>query len=478
MIEASVQTLLPIWQSHAPDLLLIAALLMLLTGYPIAFILGGLAFLFALFGDLSGLVHLADYHSLPAQIFNQILLDPALLALPLLLFFCELMIETGQMAGLSHALKSQFQLPCSGANAAAQPHRLRNSRPKSSKPQAPERSIFMTLFVPGAVLGIVLARTFEIPTEFLTLGLLPIALVLVGLYVTNWILGMWVELGHQNLKQDWLSGATGSPEGASPPGRKPSRFSMLMRLLPPLLLGGGALILLTQYRVSLFATLAILSLGLILVAICQGRLGPSLLLQVMNRAAVTAGAVAAILIAAYSFHMVYLDLGGALRLEQLASLIVPPDSGPQPWLALIALLAALALLGLVLDWLILAVMVVPLLMPIFTHMDFNSLLTPKWAGIGTRLASIQPSNLLTANEIIIQAKLWFAALLWLSLISGLVTYAKQNGELVIKTLAPDLRKTQTGPISLLLFIMLQLIGLAACLIRPETVLWLPSLLIQ
>nr|WP_321445422.1 hypothetical protein [uncultured Cohaesibacter sp.] len=478
MSDAFLQGLQTVWQGHAPDLLLVCALLLLFTGFPIAFILGGTTLLFALLGDMSGIINLADYQTLPAQIFNQILLDPALLALPLLLFFCELLIETGQMAGLSKLLKAQFQPANREAIKSSRAHESWKPHPKPKKPKGPNRSIFMMLFVPGAVLGIVLARIFEIPTEFLTLGLLPISLILIALYLVNWILGMWVEASHQKLKRDWLPNAADQTQEAVPKTERPSRLALMMSLLSPMILAGGALVLLIHYQVSLFATLAILSLGLILLALAQGRLGPGLLLNVMNRAAITTGSIAAILIAAYCFHLIFLDLGGAVRLEQFASMLVSAETGPQPWLALLALLFALSLLGLVFDWLILAAMVIPLLMPIFTHMDFNSLLTPKWAGIGTHFASIQQTNLLTANEIIIQAKLWFAALLWLSLMTALVTYARQNGEMATKTLAPGQRKTQTGSVSLHLFIMLQLIGLGACLIMPETVLWLPSLLIR
>ena len=469
MSDVLLQTTFDVWHKHACDVLLICAFGLLITGYPVAFILAGAACVFALLGLHTGLLALSSFDGLAANLFNQVLLDPALLALPLLLFFCELMIETGQMARASLTLKTLLGAGIPNNQPPKTDAKRWAVKTKPPKVKPTERSIFMMVFVPGAILTILLARLFNVPTEFLAFGLLPVIIALCCLYLTNWVLDMWVKAHKQHLKQ-------ASEEEEALIVRVPI-LRLLLAFIPPILLGLVALALLIHFRVSLFATLAILSLALVLLALVQGRLGFVAFLNVMNRAAIATGSIAAILLAAYGFHLVYLELGGALRLQQVASAVIPDGSPVNPWGLLLSILAGLALLGLIFDWLILAMVAVPLLLPIFSQMDFNSLLTPLWAGTSTRLASIEPSNLLVANDLIIQERLWFAALVWMALVTGLVTYAKQNGELATKTLAPGIRKTQDRHVSLLLFIMLQLIGLGTFLIVPQTVLWLPSLLI-
>ena len=406
--------------------MLVVMLLLTFSGYPLAFVLAGTAVIFALVAIETGLVSLPLFKDLPGQLFNEVLLDPALLALPLLLFFCELLIETGQMARSSLMIKHLFHVPNVEAQNQKKARKKFSDPAPSAKNTGFDRSVFMMIFAPGAVLCLLLARIFDIPVEYLTFALLPVASLLCVLYFANWLLGLWVVSHKQKLKQCHNTDIADNPWVAT-------TFAVsLFRLLPPFLMGIIALVLMLHVRASLFSTLSIVILCLLVLSLCQGKLRLVTLFEVMHRAAITTGAIAAILLAVHAFHLVYFALGGHVRLNEVASWFLSIDNGPTPWLILLLLLFALAFLGLIFDWLILAIVVIPLLMPIFAQMDFNSLLIPIWAVASTHLAANDMSNNLIASDLILQTRLWFAALLWVSLTTALVTFAKQNGEMATK----------------------------------------------
>jgi tripartite ATP-independent transporter DctM subunit len=79
------------------DLLMFAAVFgALLTGYPVAFALGGTAFLFALIGHLLGVFDLAFLQALPQRIYG-IMTNDVLIAIPLFIYM-GVMLERSKVA--------------------------------------------------------------------------------------------------------------------------------------------------------------------------------------------------------------------------------------------------------------------------------------------------------------------------------------------------------------------------------------------
>ncbi|WP_373236726.1 hypothetical protein [Cohaesibacter celericrescens] len=464
--------ILPVlWFDNAPLWLLVAFLFLFVTGYPIAFSLGALSLLFGWAGLETGLIETTVLSSIPDGIFSHILFDPALLCLPLLLFFTELLVESGQMERASFAIKGMMD-PLKPEREATKKRKvgIQIKSRAGNREVCGERSIFMSIFLPGAVVSIFVARLFDLPPEYLSVALFVPTTVLFSFYMINWLLELWVLANRRQAQRyaDW------SGQGPPPPlSRNWGRF--LRYLFPPVLLVVLALTMVLHYKVSLFATLAALSLALCCLALLQGQLRPMRFLGVANRAAVATANLGAMLLAAFCFHSVFLALGGVAVMDQFSNLVMP--SNHLPWLPLILLLIGLAFLGLFFDWIILTLVVLPMLMPVFSNMNFNSLLVPIWAGVTSQLASIEAAKILEIQGLIMQSKLWLAALVWLALITALVTYSRQSGEIVAKTLVYGKGASLDNRISMGLFVLLQLIGLTAAIIVPQVVLWLPSLLI-
>ena len=467
--------LLALWADHTPWLMLATTILLLLTGYPVAFILGAVALFFGWTAYQSGLVGTTGmFERLPELLFNQILLDPALLSLPLLFLFTELLVETGQMQRASLAIKTAFN-PDHPRQERSRDRgaTTREAKDKSNGDMDRARSQTVMIFLPAAMLAILVARDFELPPEYLTFALLLPVVCLFALYTINWLLDLWVKSDHRK-----MGAVAATTDGEQiRPDAKEELSHRLWDLLPPLALALFGLGLLVYCGVSLFVTLAALSLVVCLLALLQGRLQFKTLVSVSNRAVLASGSLAAMLLGAFCFHAVFIEIGGRDILHAFSVWAFSPETASEPWVLLFGLILCLVLVGLLVDWVILVFVVIPILLPLFSDLDFNSLLTPIWAGASTQMASINPANILTANGLILQERLWLAALVWFALLTSLATYIRQNGEFGTKRLAPDSRKTQDRPTSMILFLLLQIVGLTAILIAPQSVLWLPSLLI-
>ena len=87
-------------------IMFIAVIIILMTGYPVAFVLAGVSLLFALFGTLFGVFDTTLMHALPSRIFG-IMTNETLIAVPLFVFM-GVMLERSKIA--ENLLSSMAQL--------------------------------------------------------------------------------------------------------------------------------------------------------------------------------------------------------------------------------------------------------------------------------------------------------------------------------------------------------------------------------
>ncbi len=89
---------LPLWMFFALALLLF-------TGYPVAFVLGGVGLAFALIGDLAGVFRLQQLSLIPLRIFGGTMESPVLVAIPMFIFMGTMLEKSGVARDLLHALQ-------------------------------------------------------------------------------------------------------------------------------------------------------------------------------------------------------------------------------------------------------------------------------------------------------------------------------------------------------------------------------------
>nr|WP_321458194.1 hypothetical protein [uncultured Cohaesibacter sp.] len=481
MMDA-LQSLLPHYQEALPVAMLICLLLLTLSGYPVAFILGALALGFAAIGLAFGVMDASALADAPREIINGILLNPSLIAIPVLVLLAELAVSTGQMAQASKAIKGLFdpeiyrpEAPSTNGTRSAR----RDDKQKEKKQAHRQRSMAMAWLLPAGLLLIIVAYQFGLPSELLAKALLVPIAGLFCLYLGNWLTDLWMSAFARRLKA--FATHEGGVHRASPDKEVP--FSrpyprpwgqILPALLLPLFSLGLAIGLLFYWPLPLFADIAILCIVLAFFAALQLKLHPAVLFAALSRSALASASLFAMLIMAATFHSVFLALGGARQVDMLTELLGQGSHDVSPLLMLMCLLVLLMILGLVLDWMIMALIILPLSMPLFSHCDFGVRLMPLWEQTQGTLQKSALTVHASARHFSVPEGLWLAALVWLALLSALITFGRQNGEIAQKELVSWTGKIKDSPASTGLFVVLQIIGLIAIIIVPQLVLWLPS----
>ncbi len=482
---------LTVWHQGAPFLLLAALLLIMLTGYPLAFITGAVALAFAVAGVSSGLMDGTLFAALPGDILSEIILNPMLLALPLIVLLAELLVASGQMVSASRALKATFDESVyhfepdegtrSGVRSARRDNMMREDMERRRHEPNRKRSTAMALLLPAVILMHLVAHQFAVPPDYLAMALTLPASALMGLYLANWLVHLWVAAHKRRLLRPKQGESPVSDAGRfgaarSTPGRPWGK--MLICLGLPLVFALGAVVLLLVWELSLLAIFAILCLLAIGLAACQLRLSPGMLMTILNRSALATASLYTMIIMALIFNKVFLALGGAQTIDTLVLIIRESSASVAPLLMLLALLIGLVGLGMVLDWLIMALIILPLCMPVFAHCDFGARLSTFWPAASPEGAGAESSNVLISVPFSLPARLWLAALAWTALLSALVTFSRQNGEIAQKELVSWTGKIKDSPASMGLFLVLQIVGLIAIIIMPQLVLWLPSVIVE
>ncbi|WP_119306811.1 hypothetical protein [Cohaesibacter haloalkalitolerans] len=481
---------LTVWRQGAPFLMLAALLLIMLTGYPFAFITGAVALAFAVAGAGSGLMDGTLFAALPDDILSEIILNPILLALPLIVLFAELLVASGQMVSASRAVKATFGAsvypsePDEGTTSSVRSARrdtmMREDMARGRREPNRQRSTAMALLLPVLILMHLVAYQFAVPPDYLAMALTLPAAALIGLYLANWLVPLW-GAAHKRRRLGLKQGE--SP--ASDAGRFSSARSapdrpwgkMMVCLGLPLAFALGAVLLLV-WKLSLLATFAILCLLAIGLTACQLRLSPGMLMTILNRSTLATASLYTMIIMALIFNKVFLALGGAQTIDTLLLIIRESTAPVSPLLMLLALLVGLVGFGMLFDWLIMALIILPLCMPVFAHCDFGARLAAFWPAATPEGSGAESANALISVPFSLPVRLWLAALASTALLCALVTFNRQNGEVAQKELVSWTGKIKDGPASMGLFLVLQIVGLIAIIIMPQLVLWLPSVIVE
>ena len=424
----------------------VGALLLIFTGYPVAFALGGTALLFALIGTLTGLFEPNLLFAMPERIFG-VMSNQVLLAVPFFIFMGaaleksklaeDLLTTIGKLfgnlrGGLGLAVVFVGALLAAatgvvGASVVAMgvislPIMLRYGYSTELSTGVITAAGTLGQIIPPSVVLVVLADQMGISVGDLFLGSLMPGLLLAGMY------GVYVA-GVAWLKP---SSAPALPEEIRDAvGWKLARQVVLV-LLPPLLL-----ILLVLG--SIFAGVAtpteagaLGAVGALILALAHRRLSIDLLRQVGRETTALTTMVVFLLIGSTAFALVFRGLDGDLWIEDLLTNLPGETLG-----FLVVANLVVFILGFFLDFFEIAFIIVPLLVP------------------AARLLGID--------------LVWFGVMLGMNLQTSFLTPPFGFALFYLRGVAPPEVKTTQIYKGVIPFILIQLIGLALITLFPEIV---------
>ncbi len=441
---------------------------LLFTGFPIAYILGGVSMLFALAGycadmwldTMTGL----DYMMVGIVVnrLYRVMYNWILVALPMFIFMGLMLDRSGIAEKMMHAIQNLFgktrgglavTVTLIGVILAAStgivgasvvllgllslPAMLNQgySRPLAVGTICGAGTL--GILIPPSIMLVIMADQLSLSVGDLFMGALLPGLVLGVLYVI-YILGFG------------LLRPESAPLAAD---RKPFEWAMLWEVFKTISL---PVLLIMAVLGSIFAGMTtpteasgVGAAGATLLALFNRRLNLKVFREVLMGTFSTTAYIFAILVGATCFALVLRALGGD---EFIEGIFTSLPFGPYGVICVI--LGVVFLLGFFLDWIEITLIILPLVAPVISSLDL---------GIDGRGVVDNP-------ELV-----WFAVLTAVSLQTSFLTPPVGFAIFYLKGVAPagvTLMDMYKGVVP---FIVLQLIGLAIVMLWPQLVIWLPSI---
>ncbi len=450
-----------------PLLMFVAVCLVLLTGYPVAFALGGTALLFAAGGILTGTFSPSDLTFVPNRLFG-IIENSTLMAVPLFVFM-GVMLEKSRVAekllssmgqlfgplpggmGLAIILVGALLAASTGIVGAtvvtmgllSLPTMLR----QGYQPQLSTGLICATgtlgQIIPPSIalvlLGDVLANAYQdaqlkqglwsldtVSVGDLFVGALIPGLILVGLYLLYVVvISLW--------KPQW------APAFAATDGAPRGWRSLLGGLVPPLLLIAAVLGSILTGKATPTEAAGVGAFGALLLAAANRHLSRTILGEVVRATSRVTAMVFMILIGASLFSLVFRGYGGEEAVHNLFAAMPGGVIG-----ATVMVMLLIFLLGFILDFIEITFVVVPIVAPVLLGMGLD----PIWLGV----------------------------MIALNLQTSFLTPPFGFALFYLRGVAPPEVKTTHIYQGVIPFIAIQLIMLGILALFPELATWLPHTL--
>ncbi|MFC6673829.1 TRAP transporter large permease [Marinobacterium aestuariivivens] len=456
---------------EANEILVIAMFLsfiaLLFTGFPVAWVLGGIGILFAFIGQLSDTyfdtITGLDFLTLGLVVNRlwKIMDNWILVALPMFIFMGIMLDKSGVAERLMHSMQELFgrvrgglavTVTAIGIILAASTGIIGASvvlLAVMSLPAMTKQGYSMPLalgtiasagtlgiLIPPSIMLVIMADQLALSVGDLFMGAVAPGLMLGGLYI------LYI-LGYGLIKP----AAAPVPHDAKPVTFKVV-FNVLRDVLPTLLL---ILVVLG----SIFAGIAtpteasgVGALGATLLAVYNRKFSLRVLKDVVAGTTNTTAYIFAIFIGATCFALVLRELGGD---ELIESFLTGLPFGPYGIIFFI--LGVIFLLGFFLDWIEITLIVLPLLAPVISALGL----------------SIDGYGVVDNPELV-----WFVMLVAMTLQTSFLTPPVGFALFYLKGVCPPGVKLSQIYRGVIPFIVLQLIGLLILVFSPELVLWLPA----
>ncbi|WP_262691419.1 TRAP transporter large permease [Kordiimonas aestuarii] len=446
-----------------PFLMFLVLTPLLFTGYPVAFVLGGVGLAFWLLAVGTGIENPNSFFLVVSRIFGGVVSKLVLVAIPMFIFMGTMLERSGVAKELLYTLQLMTRripggLALSvtvlgvilaattgiiGASVVmmtllALPVMLERGYDKALATGTIAASGTLGILLPPSIMLVVMADLLSTSAGGLFLAAIGPSLFLALLYML------------------YIFTRTALNPGLAPPLAEVAKADdlsvgrVLRSFVPPVLL-------IVAVLGSIFGGIAtpteasgVGAIGAVILAALNGKLNFRTLQDVVERSALTTTMLFGLFVGATAFSYVFALLGGHHLILELMS-----ATGISPWAVLAMLMLAVFILGFFFDWIEITLIILPVFAPIITQLDFGSHL---------------PDPAMTTT--------WFAILMAVNLQTSFLTPPFGFALFYMKGAAPEGVKLADIYRGIVPFVILQLIGLLVLLTWPELALWLPQTMAQ
>jgi len=441
-----------------PAFMFVALALLLFTGYPVGFILGGVGIAFGFIGIFMDVLVFQELFNLPLRIWG-IADNLVLTAIPMFIFMGTMLERSGVAADLLHCLQVLLRrtpgglalaVTIMGTIMAATTGIIGASVVMISLMALPvmiERKYNMELatgtIASSGTLGILIPPSIMlvIMADLLgrSVGTLFVAAVFPGLILSG-LYALYIFVLCRIKPQL----APPLPSDIGPQNVREYVVLLWRGFLPPVFL----IILVLGSIIAGWATpteaAGVGAFGSLLLALYNRKLSLKVLWDVVERTALTNGMLFFIFIGATAFSYVFRALYGDEMIEDFIF-----SFGFGPWGILTIIMLVVFFLGFFFDWIEITLIVLPVFAPIIAGLDFG--------------------DHVPRMEVVY----WFAILMAVNLQTSFLTPPFGFALFYMKGVAPPEVKIQQIYRGIIPFVLLQLIGLALVMSYPDVAMWLP-----
>ena len=432
-------------------LMFVGLIIGLLLGHPLAFVLGGLAVIFGFIGWGPGC-----YGIFMNRIYG-IMDNYILIAIPLFIFMAQILDQSGVSEGLFDAMRRLFGPirggiaiavvvvstlfgACTGIIGASVvtmgllglPVMLKYGYDKRLSAGCICAGGSLGILIPPSIMLIVMGNQATLSVGKLFAGAIIPGLILSGLYIIYILIRCYVNPN--------IGPALRPEERAAVSGKQLSLMT-LKSLVPPMILILGVL-------GSIFAGIAtpteasgVGAFLAFILTLCYGRFTLRGLYSAVLQSARTTSMVIIILVGASCFTAVFLGIGGG---NVVKGYILGLGLGR--WSIFIIMMIICFILGMFIDWIGIVMITFPIFIPIAENLGFE--------------------------------KLWFVVVVAVMLQDSFLTPPFGYALFYLKGIAPEEVTIEDIYWGAIPFWILMEIGLIIVVIFPQTILWLPSVLVR
>ena len=443
-----------------PAFMFVVLALMLFSGFPVGFVLGGVGLVFAAIGYFLQVFSAGEFFNILIRIYGGVGENLILTAIPMFIFmgtmlersnvakdllYCLQILLRRTPGGLALAVTAMGTIMAAttgivGASVImmtliALPVMLDRRYSPTLATGTIGAAGTLGILIPPSIMLVIMADLLSTSVGTLFVAALMPGLMLAGLFMIYIFLVGWT--------MPQMAPSIGADEG-------PDNLSEILLLtvrsfVPPLLLMFLVLGSIAFGWATPTEAAGVGAFGATLLALFNRRLNMRVLADVLRRSMLTNAMLFLIFVGATAFAYVFRSLGGDFLFEDFVH-----SSGLGPWMALLTAMVIIFLLGFFLEWIEITLIVIPIFAPIIPGLDFGD--------------HVPQESML----------IWFALLVAINLQTSFLTPPFGITLFYMKGIAPKgitMRHIYRGIIP---FVTLQLLGLGLVIAFPQIALWLPA----
>ena len=442
---------------------------LLFIGYPVGFILGGVAITYGFIGYLFGVFKIAEFFNFVPRMWGFSAENLVLVAIPSFVFMGTMMERSGiandllrttqillrkvpgglamsvtVMGTVLAAMTGIIGASVTMMTALALPTMLKNKYSHALSTGVIAASGTLGILIPPSIMLIIMADIMQVSVGNLFMGAVIPGLTLAVMYII--FIFVWCSID-KNVAPALKEGDLVYEKGKLPQ-------MVLKAFLPPV-----ALIVLIKGSILMgwappSEAGAVGAFGATFLAVIGNKFTLPMLRSVLHSSGLTISMVFMIILSATCFAYVFRSLGGDYIVEELIE-----KAGLGSWGLLFLLMGMTFMLGFFLDWVEITLIILPIFAPLVVLLDFGDHVS-QLTGLDGRKETL----------------VWFLVLMAINLQTSFLTPPFGFALFYLKGVAPPEVATLSIYRGVIPFVIIQLIGLAIVIYEPEMALWLPRLI--